>query len=80
MSVKTSGIAPTTHQNIRRLMNEICDAMATGVCKDYADYKYMVGRINGLAEAEAFLIAEQDKMEGIGRHSEEVADETLDEE
>ena len=39
-------------KKIRARMNEIADDLATGAARDYSDYKYMTGMINGLAVVE----------------------------
>jgi hypothetical protein len=33
-------------------MNQLADDLATGVCTDFSQYKYLTGIIAGLAEAE----------------------------
>ena len=43
-------------KNIRVRMNEFADAIATGNAQDYAEYKKMVGVIEGLALAERELL------------------------
>lgn len=51
---------------IREIMNEHADFVATGSAVDWADYRYQVGIIEGLAKAERELLdlaerfAEQD--------------------
>lgn len=67
--------APNTQNDIRRQMNDIADYMANGNCEDWADYKYQVGIIRGLALAERLLIDEDDRQKGIGEHAESMADE-----
>lgn len=43
-------------RDIRSLMNQITDELATGLAKDYAEYKYSAGLISGLAHAERILL------------------------
>ena len=40
----------------RDIMNQHADHLATGACKDYADYQKMAGIIEGLALAERELL------------------------
>lgn len=48
---------------IRREMNELADFAATGTPSDWAGYQRLVGRIEGLATAERFLIDLKEKIE-----------------
>tara|TARA_R100001591_G_scaffold80722_1_gene87788 strand:- start:116 stop:322 length:207 start_codon:yes stop_codon:yes gene_type:complete len=41
---------------IREQMNNHTDVMAGGGCKDYGEYRYMIGIIAGLALAERDLL------------------------
>ena len=49
---------------IRKLLNDITDDIATGSAKDYPEYKHRVGVIEGLALAEREFL---DIMERIER-------------
>ena len=49
---------------IRKLLNDITDDIATGSAKDYAEYRHKVGVIEGLALAEREFL---DIMERIER-------------
>ena len=48
---------------IRKLMNDISDAITQGGCKDYASYSHQCGVIQGLALAERELLAVQRAIE-----------------
>lgn len=48
---------------LRQRMNELADAIATGTCNTYEDYKYMCGTIEGLAYAERDILDMQDEQE-----------------
>lgn len=48
---------------IRKEMNELADLAATGTPSDWAGYQRLVGRIEGLATAERFLIDLKEKIE-----------------
>ena len=43
-------------KKIRDQLNDIADDLAGGSCPDYAAYKYLTGKIEGLALAERDLI------------------------
>ena len=47
---------------LRNIMNEHADHIATGAATDWADYKYHVGIIEGLAKAERELLDLADKL------------------
>lgn len=47
---------------IRNMMNDHADHVATGAASDWADYKYHVGIIEGLAKAERELLDLVDKL------------------
>ncbi len=49
-------------ESIRRRMNDITDAVATGAASDYPAYTKMVGLIEGLALAERDLLDIQDRL------------------
>lgn len=46
----------TLRDMIRKEMNELADITATGGVSDWAAYQRLVGRVEGLAGAEAFLL------------------------
>jgi len=50
-------------ENIRRVMNEYADNVATGSCSDFAEYKRLCGVIEGLALAERELLDLKEKLE-----------------
>ena len=50
--------------SLRKVMNERADDISTGSAQDYADYRYRVGVIEGLALAEREFL---DIMERIER-------------
>lgn len=50
------GFNEELRKRIRQDMNDIADHVATGGCKDFADYKERVGEITGLAKAERYLL------------------------
>ena len=43
--------------NIRADMNNYADQMASGVCRDFAEYQKLVGVLHGLALAEEIIQA-----------------------
>jgi len=50
-------------KQIRERMNDVADAVATGQCQTFEDYKRMCGVIEGLAFAERDLIDLESKQE-----------------
>ena len=48
--------ADTLRSKLRARMNELADEMLAGGCSDYAAYRMFVGKIEGLAEAERYLL------------------------
>lgn len=48
---------------IRKEMNELADILATGGASDWAGYQRIVGRIDGLAIAERYLMDLQEKIQ-----------------
>lgn len=48
---------------IRKEMNELADITATGGVSDWAAYQRIVGRIDGLAIAERYLMDLQEKIQ-----------------
>jgi hypothetical protein len=49
-------------KKIRDIMNEHADHIATGAATDWADYRYQVGVIEGLAKAERELLDLAEKL------------------
>lgn len=43
-------------KEIRKEMNDLADAVATGGAPDYPTYRHMVGKIEGLAYSERIII------------------------
>lgn len=43
-------------RKIREDLNDLADAMATGHARDYAEYRHMVGKVEGLALAERHIL------------------------
>lgn len=43
-------------KKIREDLNELADIVATGGAQDYAAYRHMVGKVEGLAQAERHII------------------------
>lgn len=50
-------------KKLRELMNDITDQVATGGCKDIEDYRYLTGKIYGIALAERELLDLKQKLE-----------------
>ena len=53
----------TLQEIIRQHLNEQADHIATGACKDYAEYTHNPGIIKGLAIAERELLDLNNKLE-----------------
>lgn len=49
-------------KEIRREMNDLADALATGGAPDYQTYRHMVGKIEGLAYSERIIIDYAEKL------------------
>lgn len=47
---------------IREDLNELADILATGGAPDYATYRHMVGKIEGLAQAERHIIDLEERL------------------
>lgn len=47
---------------IRSIMNDHADHVATGAASDWADYRYQIGIIEGLAKAERELLDLAEKL------------------
>lgn len=43
-------------KKIREDLNDLADALATGLAADYAAYRHIVGKIEGLAQAERHIL------------------------
>lgn len=52
----TSGLLRSLQEKIRTRMNDEADAIATGACQDFADYRYRTGIVQGLAMVERDLL------------------------
>lgn len=52
-------------KEIRKIMNDLADDVATGSADDYAAYQRMVGKIEGLAEAERLILDALSKIDQI---------------
>lgn len=50
------GFNEELRKRIRLDMNNIADHIATGACKDWAEYRKQVGVVEGLAMAERHLL------------------------
>ncbi len=50
-------------KQLRERMNDVADAVATGQCQTFEDYKRMCGVIEGLAYAERDIIDLESKQE-----------------
>ena len=56
MSEASDPLLEALRKKIRTEMNEITDHIAVGGCDTFEDYKFNVGKINGLAVAERELL------------------------
>lgn len=52
-------------QELRKKMNELADDLATGAAKSWDQYQFLVGKIEGYAEAEALLIDALNKIDSL---------------
>lgn len=43
-------------KKIREDLNDLADALATGLAADYPAYRHIVGKIEGLAQAERHIL------------------------
>lgn len=55
--------ARVLREQIRNDMNNYADDLATGMCKNFDEYKKLCGVIQGLATAESYLLALLKKVE-----------------
>ncbi|CAB4169519.1 hypothetical protein UFOVP1302_26 [uncultured Caudovirales phage] len=61
--VLDEGVLEYLRKKIRDIMNEQADHIATGGASDWADYRYNIGLIEGLAKAERELLDLQERLE-----------------
>jgi hypothetical protein len=62
MAFVENNVLEYLRSKIRAIMNEHADHIATGGVTDWADYKYHVGVIEGLAKAERELLDMVEKL------------------
>jgi hypothetical protein len=55
-------IFQSLRRDIRARLNDLADSISTGGCPDYASYQRLVGKVEGLAEAERFLLDLEQKV------------------
>jgi hypothetical protein len=55
--------ARVLREKIRTDMNNYADDLAAGVCQDFAQYQKLCGMIQGLAQAERYLLDLVEKVE-----------------
>jgi hypothetical protein len=55
--------ARVLREKIRTDMNNYADDLADGVCQDFAQYQKLCGMIQGLAQAERYLLDLVEKVE-----------------
>ena len=56
MSTSFVGFNEELRKRIREDMNNLADHAATGGCKNFDEYRYCVGKVEGLAMAERHLL------------------------
>lgn len=49
-------------KKIREDLNDLADSMATGGAADYATYRHMVGKVEGLAQAERHILDLEERL------------------
>lgn len=49
-------------KKIREDLNDLADSMATGGAADYAIYRHMVGKVEGLAQAERHILDLEERL------------------
>jgi hypothetical protein len=49
-------------RKIREDLNDLADSIATGSAPDYAIYRHMVGKIEGLAQAERHILDFEERL------------------
>lgn len=49
-------------KKIREDLNNLADTIATGGASDYASYRHMVGKIEGLAQAERNILDLEERL------------------
>lgn len=52
----------TLRDLIRKDMDHLANQMIEGACGDFAEYRFYVGKIDGLANAEAMLLELDEKL------------------
>jgi len=62
MAIVTDNVLDYLRSKIRTIMNDCADHIATGSAADWADYRYLVGIIEGLAKAERELLDLNEKL------------------
>lgn len=58
-----SEFARVLREQIRKDLNNYADDLASGVCQNYDQYQKLCGVIQGLAQAERYIIDLADKVE-----------------
>jgi hypothetical protein len=49
-------------KKIREDLNDLADSMATGSAADYPMYRHMVGKVEGLAQAERHILDLEERL------------------
>ena len=49
-------------KQIREDLNDLADVMATGGAVDYPSYRHMVGKVEGLAQAERHILDLEERL------------------
>ncbi len=57
------GLTEAVREKLRKQMNDVADALATGGASDYAQYQNLVGQVTGLAFAERILLDIEESMD-----------------
>lgn len=60
-----SNIFVALKSKVRAEMDTIADVLTTGACKDYADYRYQVGRGTGLEMAQKIIQDVESELKSI---------------
>jgi len=63
MTAATDNVLLVLRDTLRDKMVEINDHLASGGCKDYAEYRYFCGCLRGLGEAERELLDMNQRIE-----------------
>ena len=56
MNLDVQQFAEALQKMIRKDMNNLADDLAGNQCKSMEDYRFITGRIQGLANAEGYLV------------------------